>query len=395
MKDLEPWIVRVRGVKPQFGSRNGVKIIPFENEEKRKFYETAWERFLKEKAKLEAQQVGGGGGVASGNYMFVILLKQRMAAEFCHAEGFADSMYRDVMNGKAACCAVAFKATIIEIVRILNEKYGVKRDEISLVWGGGQTQLTEKQKAKKRLKELAGKFEDMGMTAEEAIATMGLEEVEDREMLNLPEHLRLGPQDLRDRQIEIDKFQSGKSLYCLYTFKAGGVGLSLHHTDELTNHWNTEAPGYNEWITGILDYNSKLPDDKKLKPGKARRKESGYVVEEDIPFILTRPRTNKIALTYNAIEMVQGVGRPARLTSLSETVQDVIAYEGTIEEDVGRIVSQKLRCLSSVVRMKEDWQSIITHGDKPYMKTKIMSDIAATTENEVEDENNLTSEGEE
>jgi len=35
MKDLEPWVVRVRGVKPQFNAKNEVKVIPFEDEEKR------------------------------------------------------------------------------------------------------------------------------------------------------------------------------------------------------------------------------------------------------------------------------------------------------------------------------------------------------------------------
>ena len=211
MKDLEPWIVRVRGVKPQFQAQNQVKVIPFEDEEKRVFYETAWERFLKEKAKMEAEIEGG---VAAGNFIFTILLKQQMAAEICHAPGFAKMMNDAVRkDGKAACAAVKFKGTIIKIVQELIDVHGWTREDISLVWGGGQTALTAKQKTKKKIKELDEKMRALGSSAEEMIKDMDLEEVEDREILNLPAHLRLGMQSMEDRQREIDRFQSGKSLF--------------------------------------------------------------------------------------------------------------------------------------------------------------------------------------
>jgi hypothetical protein len=364
MKDLDDYVVRVRGVRPQFEADNGVDTIDFETDEKRTFYETAWERFLAEKAKIEAQQLAGGG-VASGNNILVALLKFAMAAEFCHAEGFAKDMHHAVQEGFAACAAVKFKGTIIEIVRILTEKFGVPRDKISLVWGGGQTQLTKKQIAKKMLKAKKKEFEAMGMTVEEMMETLDLDEVEDRELLNIPAHMRLGLQDMDERQREIDKFQRGDSLYCCYTFKAGGVGLSLHHTDELTKF-------------------------------KCRRKPSGYAYEEDIPKVPVRPRTTFVALTYNAIELVQGVGRVPRLTSLSPTRQRVKCYRGTVEVDIGRIVSQKLRCLSSVVKQHEDWQSIIMGaGSDSQRRGELVRDALATTEGiEPDESSSMIDEGE-
>jgi len=359
MKDLEPWIVRVRGVKPQFQAKNEVKVIPFEDEEKRIFYETAWERFLKEKAKMEAEIEGG---VASGNFIFTILLKQQMAAEICHAPGFAKMMNDAVRkDGKAACAAVKFKGTIIKIVQELIDVHGWTRNDISLVWGGGQTQLTEKQKTKKKIKALDDKMKALGSSAEEMIRDMDLEEVEDREILDLPEHLRLGLQSMDDRQREIDRFQSGKSLFCIYTFRAGGVGLSLHHSDEFTEF-------------------------------KCRRKPSGYVVEEDIPKVPVRPRRNFVALTYNAIELVQGVGRCPRLTSLSETEQYIICYAGTIEVDIGYIVSKKLSCISSVVKQHESWQDIIMYGNNPNKKAKTMTELLASTEGKKDDESGIIDE---
>jgi len=354
--DLEPWIVRVKGVKPQFDAINGVKIIQFESDAKRKFYEDAWERFLKEKAKIDAAKEAGDN---AGICYLVVLLKFAMAAEFCHAEHFAHDMHEAVTKrGKAAVAAVKFKATLIEIQKLLIEKYGVSRDNISLIWGGGQTQLTEKQKSKAKIKALSDKLKAMGLEADEMIGDMGLDDVEDRVLVQYPEEWRLGPQDQITRQNEIDKFQRGESLYCIYTLKAGGVGLSLHHTDELTSF-------------------------------KCRRKESGYAFEEDIAKVPVRPRETFIVVTYNAIELVQGVGRVPRLTSLSPTVQNVYCYAGTIEVRMGQVYSQKLRCLSAVVRQRESWQQIIFGGGRDEEVKRVLD----LTKDAMNDESSLIDEG--
>jgi hypothetical protein len=393
MKDLEPWIVRVRGVKSQFTAKNSVKVIPFEDDEKRIFYETAWERFLKEKAKAEQESELG---LATGNFIFTILLKQQMAAEMCHAPGFAKMMNDSVRNnGKAASAAVKFKGTIIKIVQELIDVHGWTREDISLIWGGGQTQLTAKQKTKKKIKELDAKMKELGSSAEEMIKDLDLEEVEDREILNLPEHLRLGLQSMDERQREIDRFQSGKSLFCIYTFRAGGVGLSLPHSDELTTQWNTKAEGYEQWIKEIEEWNSHRKPENRVSPGKCRRKESGYVFEQDIPFIPVRPRVTFVALTYNAIELIQGIGRVPRIISLSETEQYVICYLGTIEMDIGYIVSKKLSCVGSIVKQHEDWQDIIMYGDNASKKAKTMNELLASTEGKKDDEGGLIDEGDE
>ena len=50
------------------------------------------------------------------------------------------------------------------------------------------------------------------------------------------------------------------------------------------------------------------------------------------------------------------------MTSLSNTYQELVFYRHTVEEDVARIVAQKLRCLSRVVRMREKWEDVIVGG---------------------------------
>jgi hypothetical protein len=328
MSDLEDYVVRVKGVRPQFEAENDVQMIDFQTQEEADFYHKAWERYLEQKAKLEAM---GMGGVPVGMALLVQFLKFRMAAEYCRRNYLVDRMIEIVEGGKAAVCALSFKQTIIAMVMEF-EKRGIKRHQISIIWGGGQTGLTDKQKAKAKIKSLTPEqLEAQGVTQEELLENLDLEDVEDREIIDLPEHLRLGMQSFEERQREIDKFQRGETLYCIYTLKAGGVGLSLHHTDELTKF-------------------------------KCRRKESGYVVEEDIPKVPTRPREVLVTPTWSPIELVQGVGRAPRLTSLSTTKQHLIFYRGTIEGRVADIAGRGLRCLSKIIKQRESWSDLVVKG---------------------------------
>lgn len=362
MKDLDDYVISVKNVRPQFDAINLVESITFETKEESDYYHKAWDRYLEDKRKLDAVAMAEGRATGGLNEL-VAFQKFRMAAEMCRKEHLARELY-NIVNGKkkAAVCALNFKGSIIAVVKILVEKYKVPRDQISLVWGGGQTDLTKKQKDKKKILELQDKFIAMGMTAEEMLEQLGLDEVEDRIIEELDPSLRLGNQSPDERQKEIDKFQSGKSLFCLFTFRAGGVGLSLHHTDELSTYWNTDAQGYREWIKTIEEWNLHRKPEKQVKPGKCRRKESGYAYEEDIPFIPIRPRELISSVTYSAIELVQGLGRCPRLTSLSDTVQRLLHYLNTIEDDVKAIVSCKLRCLSKVVRNREKWMDVAASG---------------------------------
>jgi hypothetical protein len=353
MKDLDDYIVRVKGVRWQFNAHNKVEIIDFEDDSSRLEYQNAWEKYLAKKAKLEES--------VTDNPRFQALVELGIflaAAEYAKRHIFARRMYEDVKNGYASVCAVKFKKTIIAVVKILVEQYGVSRDDISLVWGGGQTQLTDKQKLKAKVREKEEIFKEAGISMED----LALENVEDRVLEDIPESLRLGIQSKEARQREIDRFQSGKSRFCLYTYKAGGVGLSLHHSDEQVKE-------------------------------KVRRQKNGYAVIEDISNIPVRPRRVTVGPTWSAIELVQGVGRAPRLTSLSDTEQCLLFYRGTVEEEQAFVVTHKLKCLSKVVRQKENWQDLIYN----YTKAKeLAKDLVANTANEeTEEQTTSIDEGEE
>jgi hypothetical protein len=331
MKFLDEYIIRVKGIKWQFNAINSVEIIDFEppNQDNdffdaAKYYDEAWNKYLIKKAKLES--------AVTDNPRFLAMIELGIflaAAEYAKVYVFAKRLDHDMRNGYATFLAVKFKKTIIKVTQILIEKYGWKRDDISLIWGGGQTKLTEKQKLKAQVRAHEDVFKDAGITMED----MMLEEVEDRELEDLNPLYRLGMQNADQRQKEIDRFQSGKSVCCMYTYKAGGVGLSIHHTDEMTKE-------------------------------KVRHHKNGYVYVEDVKNIPTRPRKGTVGPTWSPVELVQGCGRAPRLTSLSDTIQNFLYYRGTVEEQQAFVVTHRLKCLSKVVRQHESWMDLIVYHTK-------------------------------
>lgn len=355
MKILEPYVIRVKGVRWQFNAINKVEIIDFLTDKEREEYSEAWNKYLKKKARLQE--------TVTDNPLFQLWVETAIflaAAENCKRYIFAKRMVDDVKNGYAAVLAVKQKKTLINVVKILNETYGISRDQISLIWGGGQTQLTSKQKLKLKVIENEKVFQEAGISMED----MGLQEVEAILQEKLPEHLRLGNQSKEERQREIDRFQSGKTLFCIYTQKAGGAGLSLHHTDEMTKQ-------------------------------KVRHKESGYAVEEDIPSIPTRQRKLTATPCWSAIELVQVLGRCPRLTSLSNTEQTMLFYRETVEEDQAFVVMHKLRCLGKVVKQRESWLDLVSRHSEARDLAKQMVDSTSIDESDNQEEQDMSIDTEE
>ena len=419
-EDLKDYIIRVTGVKPQFKGKNRTKVIPFPSEESRLRYASAWDTYCERKAKIDAMKGVEG---AQTECIFAVITALTMAAEKEHAESWANETHKWVEEGYAAVVNAKFKGTIIACVKHLITKFGVTRDQISIIWGGGQTQLTEKQKNRDIILKKKATLEAMGMSAEEILEDMGLDDVDERVIEDFPPEWRLGVQTKEDRQIEIDNFQSGKTLYCFYTLGAGGVGLSLHHTDELV------PQTYGRMARVALEQEKHVSMDDKLSaicfsigqnnidkatklwnkyegsiPNqlhhilvrilRCRRKESGFTVEEDIPYNPVRQRKTKGTLSFNPIQLVQSVGRVPRLTSQSDTEQEIDVFIGTWEVRMGMVVSQKLRCLSSVVKVKEDWQDIIMGGRSEEAMANKVKQLIQTSEGMPDDDSGIVDEGE-
>lgn len=140
----------------------------------------------------------------------------------------------------------------------------------------------------------------------------------------------VGGQTPSQREAQRQKFQQGNADVLLFTMRSGGVGISLHHD----------------------------------------RKES-------------RPRHIIIPPTWSAIDLVQALGRGHRITSISDTTQEVVWYRGTIEERVCERVEAKLDCINASVGRRENWVNVFTNGT-------VQEDIADDKEYQELDEENLT-----
>jgi len=114
-----------------------------------------------------------------------------------------------------------------------------------------------------------------------------------------------GGQTPEKRQRDVDAFQRGDKDYMLLTLQAGGVGISLHH--ETAN---------------------------------------------------ARPRHIILPPTWSAIDLIQCVGRSHRITSMSNTLQEILWYRNTIEERVAAVVENKVKCINKAVSAKEQWASL-------------------------------------
>lgn len=332
MRVMKPYVVDVKGVRPKHPARNRVKKIGFDNAEQRKQYQLTWERYEREMALIR------GGMKELGQFQqLVAMMKFSQSAELIRVPRFARELHAIVQSGKAAVLAVKFKETIAATVKLLVQEHGYTRDDISIIWGGmggtftadGKVKLKEK-RVPERVWNLLGPddiemfkalnirvivtandddskvLREVVLSADlddrDKLAKAGLKSVNAQDLNDM----RLGSQSAKARQEEIARFQTGKTRICMFTFKAGGVGLSLHHHNDSC-----------------------------------------------------LPRESIIAPCYSAIEMVQGLGRAPRLTSLSETVQTMLFYKGTIEDHIADKVSEKLKCLREVVRQRESWEDII------------------------------------
>lgn len=313
MQVFEPYIIRVPTPVGKYHARNNCALLHFKRAEEKEYVEKAIDRYLEECKKLNKKS-------AEGRWLMLVAWgKLRRACEEVKSTYLGDLLHEAVMKGYAGVGAFAYKTPIARCVRYMCKNYGYTRDDISIIWGGNdvfnaKTRLTQEEMQKLLLDMASGKPVKKKLIRQiEAQLIQSEEETAEIEATK-EEDLRLGNQTREARQREIDRFQTGKSKVCLFTFSAGGVGLSLHHTDK---------------------------DDK------------GNPVQ-------LRPRRTYLTPVYSAQDFVQALGRAHRsIFSLSDTEQTILFFAGTIEVQVMERVKIKLRCLSKVIQQRESWVPLI------------------------------------
>lgn len=305
---LEPYITRIKGIRPAFKTYNSISKIHFQSAAEAEEYHQALEKYEKEKRRIE-----GESGLSDSQSSFALLAQFtifRKAAEKVRRQHLARFAYDSWSAGKAPAIACAFKGTITAVYRILVEDYGWNRGDVSLIWGGSTETLSAKKKIAKKVRENTELLKALEESDIDLVDDLGLEDYEEKteEQLAFERLHDLLTQKPEDRERERINFQKQKSKLLMFTFKAGGVGLSAHHEAKYPN---------------------------------------------------ARPREGIFSPVYSEKELIQALGRLPRITSISDTFQTMCYYGGTIEEHVAVRVAMKLKCMKEVVRAKESWEDII------------------------------------
>lgn len=308
---FESHIVRISNIRPRHKSYNSVVKIDFPTQVLKDEYYKALESFEKKREKITSNDS------LTDQQKYVAVLAEytifRKAAENCRREFCAEWFVDKWDAGYAPGIGFSFKQTGRNICELLIKKYKWKRSDISIIWGGATEALTAKKKLAKKIKdatELRKAAEEAGISFEDDLGIYLDDFIEKTdEQIQFEKDYDLLTQKPEDRERERLAFQTQTSRVAMFSYKSGGVGLSLHHEEQYPN---------------------------------------------------ARQRVGMFTPVYSEKELVQALGRFPRITSASDTDQTMCYYAGTIEEHVAAKVIQKLKCLKEAIRGHESWEDIIT-----------------------------------
>lgn len=306
---FEDRIIWIKDVRPKH--KGYLKLLPIEFDDPvlYKEYLDAEETYYKKKAKIEAsesmtEQQKGFSILAS----YTIFTK---AAENCRRY-FLAKWINDTWNqGYAPAIGFRFKQTATNIIKILFDDYNWTRNDISIIWGGATETLNQKKKIAnkiKKSKEAQELLEELDIDLEDDMGIYLSDVIEKTaEQLEWERKNDLHLQKPEDRDREKKRYLRQDTKVAMFSYKAGGVGLSLHHQ-------------------------SKYPK--------------------------ARPRRGMFTPDYSEKLGIQALGRLPRLTSESDTYMWFCYYRKSIETEVMRKFLLKCQSLKEVTRSEECWTDL-------------------------------------
>ena len=354
-KFLGPRIVSPPRDPRKYKAINRCRIIPFPDERSREIYRAAEADYIR--ARESAGEVVGDLAMAQ----FQIF---RATAELIKAPTFGAEMMNSVAHGKSAVGAFCYIQTVIEVVGYLASR-GVRRDQISIIWGGRRIiteaeicttqewgQLLYKcEKAEKAfMKENDGerpKEKWFGLTRKEKTKLrktqeynvqrmmQGRSHAEQREHVGWLEDMMLNTQSDEERHEQVQRFLRDETHYCIYTFSAGGTGIDL----------DNQIPG-------------------------------------------GRPRAVFATICYWAEEFVQALGRAYRINTQSDVEQTMFMFEDSIESNhVLPILAPKIASINKLTGFDGDIEDALGKAiSRGTIASQKPTSIEVTSEELVDDD---------
>ena len=277
---------------------------------------------------LESLERTGRSIDPQGQVMVAFMVMAR-AAELATVDTWVADTIEAHRQGYAPVIAIRFVETLKELVmKLCDSEYfkskNLTQKKISLIWGGNREIKLEDLLPENRAAEIAVKMgmwildnpdearkpkaDDIGITKEEFRAFhKGIKYTSERIFREMTKdafamrneklrEMKLHNQNQNERHENVQAFLNGETEFCIYTLSSGGTGISLDHR-----------------------------------------------------YIHTKPRKVMSTMTYWAEEFAQALGRCVRITTLTDTTQEIYVPEGTILSDhMAPKLAQKLKSVDAI-----------------------------------------------
>lgn len=302
---------------------------------------------------LEALERTGRSIDPQGQVMVAFMVMAR-AAELATVDTWVADAIEAHRNGYAPVIAIRFTETLKELVMKLCESdyfksQGLTKDKISLIWGGNREIKPEELLPESRAAEIAAKMgmwildnpdearkpkaEDIGITKEEFRAFhKGIKYTSERIFREMTKDafaarneklrtMKLHNQNQAERHENVQNFLNGATEFCIYTLSSGGTGISLDHR-----------------------------------------------------FQYTRPRHLLSTLCYFAEEFAQALGRCVRITTLTDTIQEIYVPEGTLLSDhMAPKLARKLKSIDAIGSSNVDLAGELENAIRKKQKAELLT----------------------
>ena len=277
---------------------------------------------------LESLERTGRSIDPQGQVMVAFMVMAR-AAELATVDTWVADTIEAHRQGYAPVIAIRFVETLKELVmKLCDSEYfkskNLTQKKISLIWGGNREIKLEDLLPENRAAEIAVKMgmwildnpdearkpkaDDIGITKEEFRAFhKGIKYTSERIFREMTKdafamrneklrEMKLHNQNQNERHENVQAFLNGETEFCIYTLSSGGTGISLDHR-----------------------------------------------------YIHTKPRKVMSTMTYWAEEFAQALGRCVRITTLTDTTQEIYVPEGTILSDhMAPKLARKLKSVDAI-----------------------------------------------
>lgn len=231
---IDPYIYEIENVRWPARARNRSLVVDFRCQEDRIIYDNAYRSYEAKIAKLGKTTVNNplAKWIAFGCF--------RQVVEPMRNHVLAQRIKQNLDRQVATCIGHSYKGSCTDLMYQL-DALGIKRDQVSLIWGGGKDYDEENTFTEQQLNELIASLKKgdklpratinkmrRTLAFREELVTSGEDEATRYKRYERLRHLGMtGSQSSDQRWNEIQRFQKGITKVCIFTLASGGVGLSL------------------------------------------------------------------------------------------------------------------------------------------------------------------------